>query len=312
MATSYEQILTITSTSALFSKRRQDAAQLLVKDVGIFNWEATGPANGVSTFTAADGGFWVKKGSMDTPEIGLVNGPTTSGLEPLGYGVDSSTFGIKSIAVLPGSGVTVNKTVLGDSLTFTISGEAGSVVDTDLTLVNALGAGFVAMTLPMHQVNSTRTLSDGEFRLVAFYLPQTTTITGVKWLQAAQGTYVGDNYNGIALYSYFNGNLTLRASTANDGNIWAIPTGSAGSKAFTAAYSAAPGVYYIGCLFNSSSTTTAPAISAGSSVQTPLSHAFFTNGAKLSAADTGVLSLPSSFAMSTISNSSGLPWFALY
>lgn len=126
------------------------------------------------------------------------------------------------------------------------------------------------------------------------------------------GDYTSDNYNGIALYSYSGGTLTLVASTTNDGNIWKGATGTAQTKAFSSTYSAAPGIYYVAFLWNASATITVPVLGAASDVQTPASYQFFTNSAKIGAAQQGLNSFLSSLTMSSLTNGSAIVFAALY
>ncbi len=44
-------------------------------------------------------------------------------------------------------------------------------------------------------------LTSGAVRFVPYYLPQSQTITGVKFYQANTANYTGNNYNGVGLYS---------------------------------------------------------------------------------------------------------------
>ncbi len=116
--------------------------------------------------------------------------------------------------------------------------------------------------------------------LASVYIPFATTITGVKWWQVVQGVYTANNYNGVGLYTYSGGTLTLVASSTNDGNIWKGGTGSMQTKAFSSTYSAAAGVYYIGAIYCTSAQTTAPQIGTGT-VKNSGIIGDFTNSARI-------------------------------
>lgn len=122
-----------------------------------------------------------------------------------------------------------------------------------------------ASTCPVQLVSSTYTVVDGEFRVYAIYLPKAATLTGVGWLQTTAGDTTQDNNNKIGLFNSDGTNLVRVAQSTDDGTLW---EGAAGTKqkAFSATYSAAPGVYWIGMLANWSAVATAPVIGAASQV----------------------------------------------
>jgi hypothetical protein len=143
------------------------------------------------------------------------------------------------------------------------------------------------------------TLVNQSVRFFAYYLPNAQTITGVKWYQVTIGSYTANNYNGVGLYTYSGGTLTLVASSTNDGTIWqTAATGTMGSKAFSSTYSASAGIYFIGILYCASAAVTVPVLAAPPSNTSANSSAFdFTNSAKLFGQASGT-TLPSSQASS--------------
>lgn len=146
-------------------------------------------------------------------------------------------------------------------------------------------------------------LTDGSIFLIAIYLPQSATITGVKWWQNVQGNYTADNENRVGLYSYSGGTLTLVASSTDDGNLWKGASASVQSKAFTTPYVASVGVYFIGLLYNSSAQPTPPQIgSAPNKLNGGLGD--FTNSAKFNSSIAST-TLSSSIAMSGTSTTQG-------
>ena len=164
--------------------------------------------------------------------------------------------------------------------------------------------GFTNATATLNHV-STRML------LIAFYIPQTTTITGVKYIVTGTGTaFVGNsNYNGFVLYSYnVNTGLATRVdSTANDNTIWT--TTGIQSKAFVTPISLSPGIYYLSSLCQGTATTF-PSVAQNTSILGQTSYDF-TSPAKLSGYIT-VTTSPASFNLSTSTLNTNLPIYMLY
>lgn len=108
----------------------------------------------------------------------------------------------------------------------------------------------------------TNLLLDNTLMLHSIYINKESTITGVGWIQVAQGSYTADNYNGIGLYSYdlLNEKLILIASTTNDGDIWKVVGSVYTTKDFTTPVVVAKGIYYIGLLYNQSAVVTPPSL----------------------------------------------------
>jgi hypothetical protein len=186
----------------------------------------------------------------------------------------------------------------------------------DLAILQALGSVILAENLPYMYIKNNAAgaaLTDNQVLSCALWLPKAAVLNGVKWLQTTQGNYTADQYNGIGLYTYSGGTLTLVASSTDDGSIWKAAANTLGSKAFSAQYNAAPGLYFIGLLYNSSAQVTAPALA--SSQGPPVSSILldFTNSAKILAFLAGQNTLPSPSAMSGwTAYASGIPWLALY
>lgn len=109
---------------------------------------------------------------------------------------------------------------------------------------------------------SSYALSDGTLHVVKVYIPEAMTITGVMFGGTVEGVYTADNFNGAALFSVEDGTLTRVALTANSGNLWKVNYWG-GQIAFTAPYSAQPGLYAIAILYNSSEETTAQELTTG-------------------------------------------------
>jgi hypothetical protein len=182
----------------------------------------------------------------------------------------------------------------------------------------AMGSSLKGFPLTCPTVNMIATgvasgLVTGTPRFVAIYLPKAATITGVKWFQNVQGVYTASNYNGVGLYSYSAGTLTLVASSTDDGTIWKATGGTWGSKAFSGTYSASAGLFFICAMYNSSAQTTGATIgSAIAPNTTAMQTVDFTNNAKISSTGSAT-TLPSpTQAMSGLTAVAQNPAFWLY
>ena len=104
------------------------------------------------------------------------------------------------------------------------------------------------------------TMTDGRLAMNILYVADTTVMTGAKYYIKTQGSYTADNFNGFILYKVTGSTVTQVAITANTATAWSITSYSTGTIAFTAPYTAYPGVYYLACLSNWSAVTTVPVI----------------------------------------------------
>lgn len=178
----------------------------------------------------------------------------------------------------------------------------------------AMGSVVKAHTIGASWATATTSvlLSDGTARLCAVWLPKATVLTGVKFIQATAGSYTADNNNRIGLYSYSGGTITLVASTADRAALWTAAAGAVVAEPFSSTYSAAPGLYFVDAVYNSSAQTTQPAISGIPAV--PLSAILaldYTSSTKLSGFSSET-DLPATKAMSGITASTGNLLFMLY
>ena len=182
--------------------------------------------------------------------------------------------------------------------------------------LQALGSTIKGINLGtpvLYSLGAAAVLTSGAVRFVPYYLVNPATITGVKFYQANTANYVGNNYNGVGLYSYSAGTLTLVASSTNSASFWINTINTWVTKAFSSPYSAPAGVYYIGMMYSFSSQTTAPQTIAGSTANVGFATMDLTNSAKISAVSaTGQTVLPSSIAMSSINSTTNVPLIYLY
>ena len=220
----------------------------------------------------------------------------------------------------------ISRTVGKDSIIFNIGSTRYAIKDSvgggstasewDIaTAFQGLGSTFkgINLTNPNFYITEGSIGANGLMYGLAYYLPTAQTITGVKWYQNTNGNYTASNYNGVGLYTYSGGTLTLVASTTNDGNIW--QPGSTGwkSKSFSSSYNAAAGNYYICFIYSRSAQSTAPSIGSCPSPVTASMQYDFTNNARLNFQYPGSQSsLPSPITLGTSFNSN-INWgFYLY
>jgi hypothetical protein len=182
--------------------------------------------------------------------------------------------------------------------------------------LQALGSTIKGINLGtpvLYSLGAAAMLTNTAVRFVPYYLVNPATITGVKFYQANTANYVGNNYNGVGLYSYSGGTLTLVASSTNSASFWINTINTWVTKPFSSAYSAPAGVYYIGMMYSFSTQTTAPQTIAGSTINVGFATMDLTNSAKISAVSaTGQTVLPSSIAMSSINSAVNVPLIYLY
>jgi hypothetical protein len=131
----------------------------------------------------------------------------------------------------------------------------------DLLAIQLLGSPIKSTGIGSPFLPNTGTgMVDSRSYFNAVYLDKKITSTGTAFYQATQGVFTGDNFNGLALYSYSGGTVTQIATTANDANIWKNTSNTWVQVAWTSSVTIEPGIYFIAALYNSSAQTTAPVI----------------------------------------------------
>lgn len=298
----------VTGTSPISSSGGSSPA------ISIQDAAADGTTKGAATFTASD--FNSASGVIS---IDYTNGQAASASNK-GFltSTDWSTFNAKQNAI------TLTTTGTSGAATFNsgtgalnipqYSGGGSSTAVDIQAAYNALGSGIKGFNVanPTNAVTSQFSITSGNNYLSAYYLPVASTITGVKWFQVTTGAYTAGNYNGVGLYSYSSGTITLVASSTNDGNIWKS-SGGWNSKAFASSYSASAGIYFICFLFTSSATTTNPVIGAWfNNIFNSVVPMDFTNNAKLNCNFAGVNAFSASTTLTFVSNQSNNPSIFLY
>jgi hypothetical protein len=235
--------------------------------------------------------------------LGTSGNEQTGSVQVLATGTSGNDFSITSSS----NTQTFNLPTANDTNRGALSSADWSMFSNGIVLhsYGLLGSSYKSASLSVFNpamISVNGLLADGSCRFCAVYVPIATTMTGVKWFQGAQGDYTADNYNGLGLYTYSGGTITLVASSTNDGNIWKGTSNTWQSKAFSATYLASAGVYFIGALYNSSAQVTAPSIgSSATMLNATVTTQDFTNSAKLVSSVAGA-SLPATQAMSGTTN----------
>jgi hypothetical protein len=195
---------------------------------------------------------------------------------------------------------------------------AGSeMLESYALLGSKIASTSLAVHTPSNIATSGTSLTSGTAIFAATYVPKDSTITGVTWYQITQGavTTAGTNYNGVALYSYNAGVLTLVASSTSDNTTttaigWKQAVGWA-KTAFSAPVSIPAGIYFIGAFFNVTTAGTAPAVGTQITVASLVNNVDFTNSAKILSTAT-FTALPATQTMSGITVATAQTGFWLY
>lgn len=174
-----------------------------------------------------------------------------------------------------------------------------------------------AVSPVVHQNNDWRTLAgatglgNNTLQLASIWVPDTRPLNGVAFEMDTQGNYTANNNNKIGLYSSDGTTLTLVASCANDGNLWKAAVGGA-QKAFSAPYTPpAPGVYFIGALYNSSALVQTPLLGRQPALTTNSAKAWG-NDSLLHGTVATMNDLPATQALSGVTATLNPLWFGLY
>lgn len=181
---------------------------------------------------------------------------------------------------------------------------AGDLSD-DILAYQALGSNIKAAPVyGIQMLISSATLFTGRAYWSAVFVKKPITITGVAWYQNVQGSYTGNNYNGVGLYSYSAGTLTLIDTSTRDANIWTAASSTWSTKALAGGQrTLAPGIYYVAAFYNNSSVTTNPQIATVSNATTTQAYSMplTTNSARISGWETSISIPPATKTMSSFS-----------
>jgi hypothetical protein len=182
--------------------------------------------------------------------------------------------------------------------------------------LQAMGSTIKAETVNASYFNSGSgvTMTDARISFMAVYLSNGATITGVKFQQDSSGTYTADNENRIGLYTYNSstGELTLVASSANNGDLWKGVQREIQTVPFTTPYVAAEGLYFVGLIYNTSAATRTPRLLANSNDADYLNTLGFTNNAGFGLAASSQTTLGSSYNSNSLAQIASRFWVGLY
>lgn len=175
--------------------------------------------------------------------------------------------------------------------------------------IKAQNLGYQAIP----NITLSTALVNQQLRLQAVYLPQSQSITGVKWWQTAnQSGHTPTNYNGVGLYTALNGTLSLAASSSNSSTIWTQGANRINSASFTTSYPASEGIYFVGILYSISAGTAPTFGHTANVVSTILLGLDFTNSEKINSLLGSQTTMPSSIAMSTTTGAQAAMWVGLF
>ena len=163
--------------------------------------------------------------------------------------------------------------------------------------------------------SSTVALANGIMRFIALYLPYDATITGVKYFPTVASNGIETGYNGLELFSYSGGTLTMIDSTTRDTAAYDAALAWK-TKAFPTTHVLTAGLYFIGVVWNRSAQTTAPTLLANLTSNTSASvyTMDFTNSAKINGTKAAVTAPITSQAMSGLTGgiATTSPYIVIY
>lgn len=250
------------------------------------------------------------------PRGGGVSAPFSDAMALIRNGADPTKQAILSAQNLtPGLTRTIflpdglNLTLVSDADLLTTFNSLNNIkLSTCLNLLSyqALGSPIQIQTVDsaFATMSTLYTMASGTVNFVALEYNHNPlrTFSGLRFWQYVLGGYTASANNRVGLYSYSGGNLSLVASSANDGTLWQTSASmSMLSVPFSSTYQAPAGQYFAGFLYCRSAEVTAPALGVSPPlINAAMSGLDFTNSGKLYAALTSQTDLPSSVAMSSI------------
>jgi hypothetical protein len=281
-----------------------------------------GSATQAGTFTVNGKGLITAASNITvTPAVGSVTGLGTNVATALAVNVGTAGAFVTNGGALgtPSSGVGDNLTTNTEAVTTSNTQLASTefVMQNSYSwdhIINTIGTSNRGETVwKNYQVTTTSTMVDNIARYFAIWIPVATTLTGVRWWQATSGNYTADQENSISLYTYSGGTLTEVATTGNVAALWSGTANTLGQQAFTSTYAASAGLHFIAFLYNNSAQVTAPTVgSSGTMTNAGLISIGLSNSAKLVGTISGQNTLPSSQALSGVTNFTQTWWGAVY
>lgn len=160
--------------------------------------------------------------------------------------------------------------------------------------------------------------SSSDVIFVPVYLPTHQTITGATLFCVDKGTQIvgAGKKNKLALYSYSGTGTTINLvdSTVSDSTIFNGPSSNTWiKKAFVTTYNAAPGLYFVAALLNSTAASTFTMGMVSNVINVNVYSFDFTSGISFGEPfTTGNADLPTSVNLSTATKEVQVPYMAIY
>jgi len=271
---------------------------------------------GTLTTGATGSGFTVALASSTiTGTLSTTNGGLGAN-EGSATGVVQMSSGSTSVSTALANATTATTQSFGDASTDVSTDAYAEGINPEISALRALGSTIQDQTLEckIKDITTSNTLNSGTCYFFAIYIPRTQTITGINFYMATTGIYTTSHYNGVALYSYSAGTMTLVDSTTRSSTVFKATVNTTVSAAFPSTYSASRGVYYVAILYSQSAVTTPPAFGSPTSVANiGIQQLNFTNSATLAGDISGQTALPTTQTMSGLTGSTpAIIWFGLY
>ncbi|TFF34380.1 hypothetical protein [Mucilaginibacter psychrotolerans] len=296
--------------SSYYTKAQSDAKYLtgFTVDLSSYYTKAQSDAKYLTGFTVDLSGYYTKAQSDAKYLTGYTvdfsnyyNKSTADGkFQPIGSYISAST--------LPG----LATTAYVDSAVSSASGDPDF-----MDVINDLGytVKFSTIGSLIQSSDLATTLGSNQLRLVVLNrIQQTTVLTGAVHFQYTKGNYVADDECSLSLYKLDSttGVLTRVATTGNLPNLFKADDLSYIKTPFTAPYTAAPGIYFMGILYGCSSQTVQPEIAGNFNVNAYILNPPLVNDIKLFSIKYSQYTSPSTVALSTCSVNNNRPWAGVY
>lgn len=295
---------------------------LKYSDWVIFNSKGSGSVTSINLTAglgmAVSGGPITTSGSitvtLDTANVNVLS-RTRAANTYAPISVNGTVTSITAGSGLTGGTITTTGTLKADTTLLATQYWVQGNRDLDYLANAALGSSFKGGPTEVKpgNISAAAALTSQQMLYRRIYIPVACTITGVNWYQTTAGNALENNYNGVCLYSYSGGTLTLVDSTTRDTTMWTGTSGSWRTKAFAQTYQASAGVYYLAAVYSNSSQTTNPAIGGGTALHSAAVSGFdFTNSAFIIGVKTGTTTPPLTIAASSISKSNLNIYLSVY
>jgi hypothetical protein len=187
-----------------------------------------------------------------------------------------------------------------------------------LKALQGFGVGIKAMPVSVIYASGALTLTDARALYVLVYIPETTVVTGVKWIANTLGKFLADSvagaFNGFALYKCDAAGTTHTrvAITADNAGVWRLAATVVGTAAFTGTYTAEPGYYFVASLWNHISSTTSPKVYSSDGVINLVTNSLITANKYISGYVGSQATFPANETGADMTVNSNIPYYILY